>query len=344
MFKKGIIYVLCTVICISILQGCSSSSESKSSQSADYATEEAGSYGSPTLENTSSHGETKIVSYNNSPTEKEKMEARSDNSTSFELDQRKIIREQYIEQQVQDLKLVITDLERSVNSTTGAFIESLEEWKREGRERTEHRAQIILRIPVEHFPYFLDAVEKQGNIVNRRLSGQDVTEEFVDNASSLRNLQAHEDRILKLYEKANTIEEMLKIENELSRIRSSIEQLAGRQKYLGHVTSTVKLALELFQVEEADFVMTKDETSLFTEAWIGFKRSLKQLGQFGKKSLIILISLLPYLLIIVLPVGLLFYFILRRTKSAFPKSSSVKEKEHEAEIEKNLDKDQEDGK
>jgi hypothetical protein len=211
--------------------------------------------------------------------------------------ERKIIREQFIEQQVQDLKGVLEELERSANSISGAYIESLHEWKNEGRNRTEHRAQLILRIPVEHFSAFLHNVEEQGKVVNRQLTGQDVTEEFVDNTSRLRNLKTHEDRILRLYDKAETIEDMLKIENELSRIRSSIEQLEGRQKYLSQVTSTVKLSLELFQVDEEALVMANDDTSLFTEAWIGFKRSIKQLSLLGERSIILLITLLPYLVI-----------------------------------------------
>jgi hypothetical protein len=220
---------------------------------------------------------------------------------------RKIIREQFIEQQVQDLKLVLGDLERSINQLPGAYIESLQEWKSEHKNKTEHRARIVLRVPVDHFDSFLQRVEEQGQVTNRKLSGQDVTEEFVDNESRLRNLKTHEERILKLYEKANTIEEMLKIENELSRIRSSIEQLEGRQKYLRHVTSTVKLSLELFQVDEAEMVTSADDTPLFTEALVGFKTSIKQILHLGKNILILLITLFPYLIILAMVTGIVMW-------------------------------------
>jgi hypothetical protein len=226
---------------------------------------------------------------------------------SLEVYDRKIIREQFIEQQVQDLKVVLDGLERSVNQLSGAYIESLQEWKKEQKHKTEHRAHIIMRIPVDHFDSFLRKVEEQGQVTNRQLSGKDVTEEFVDNDSRLRNLKAHEERILKLYEKANTIEEMLKIEDELSRIRSSIEQLEGRQKYLRHVTSTVKLSLELFQVEEAEFVTADEDTPLLTEAWIGFKTSITQILNLGKEILVLLITLFPYLVILAVLTGLVLW-------------------------------------
>lgn len=245
---------------------------------------------------------------------------------SLEQYDRKIIREQFIEQQVQDLKLVLDGLERSVTQLPGAYIESLKEWKKEQKHKTEHRAQIIIRIPVDHFDSFLQRVEEQGQVMNRQLSGKDVTEEFVDNDSRLRNLKAHEERILKLYEKANTIEEMLKIEDELSRIRSSIEQLEGRQKYLRNVTSTVKLSLELFQVEEAEFVTADEDTPLFTEAWVGFKKSIEQILHLGKQILIILITLFPYFIIFAILLSLVLWSIKKFNKNLI-KHDKTKEDE-----------------
>lgn len=233
---------------------------------------------------------------------------------------RKIIREQIIEQQVQNLKEVITEVEAKVSRFSGAYIESLHEWKKEGKDYTEHHAQLILRIPVNEFEDFLQQVESQGNIINRQVSGQDVTAEFVDNDSRLRNLKKHEERILSLYEKANTIEEMLKIENELSRIRESIERLEGRQKFLSQVTSTVKLTLELFQVEKELLEANQEDTSILREAWIGFKQSFKQIIAFGKKGFIVLVTMLPYLVLLALPITFLIYILRKFSRREDPKN------------------------
>lgn len=300
MRQKGVLGVLIVFLStILLLSGCGGSSSETSNDS---------NYDSSTA-NTESRSIYGLSNQSGSAPSEEKSEVAMDNASSeSEMEEgaynpsdggyeRRIIREQFIEQQVQDLKLVLEELERSANTISGAYIESLHEWKNEGRNHTEHRAQLILRIPVEHFNVFLRNVEEQGKIINRRLTGQDVTEEFIDNASRLRNLTTHEDRILKLYEKADTIEEMLNIENELSRIRSSIEQLEGRQKFLSQVTSTVKLSLELFQVDEEELIRNDEDTSIFTEAWIGFKKSIKQLALLGERSIVQLITLLPYLVI-----------------------------------------------
>lgn len=214
--------------------------------------------------------------------------------------ERKIIREQHLTQQVQDLAEVIASLEAALAQLPGAYVESLREWKNEEREQTVHRAEMVLRIPLTHFPDFLIHVEQQGNIIERHVSGQDVTEEYIDNEARLRNLTRHEERILQLYERAETIEEMLQIEQELSRIRSSIEQIEGRQKYLNLVTSTAKLTLQLFQVEELDYLTKQKDTSILKEAGLGFLKSIQRLLHVSERAFIILISLLPFLLTLLL--------------------------------------------
>jgi hypothetical protein len=289
-------YLLILLLLITLLTSCSGGQSTEESAGDTDAQRESADFG--------------MANQQKSSENESAMEAPAENTANngsiMEYD-RKIIREQFIEQQVQDLKLVLDDLERSVNQLPGAYIESLQEWKDEQKNKTEHRATIIMRIPVDHFHSFLQRVEEQGQVTNRQLSGKDVTEEFVDNDSRLRNLKMHEERILKLYEKANTIEEMLKIEDELSRIRSSIEQLEGRQKYLRHVTSTVKLSLELFQVDEAEFVTADEDTPLFTEAWVGFQTSIKQILHLGQNILILFITLFPYLIILAILTGIVMW-------------------------------------
>jgi len=227
---------------------------------------------------------------------------------------RKIIREQSIEQQVQDLKKVMGYVEQQINNIPGAYIESLQEWKEEQRNYKEYRAMLVLRVPVQQYEAFLAKVENQGNITRRQVSGQDVTAEFIDNESRLRNFKKHEERILQLYDKAEKIEDMLKIENELSRIRESIEQLEGRQKFLNEVTSTVKLTLELFQVEKAVLEVNQENTSLLKESWIGFTQSIQDIKYFLKRLLVVLITIVPYLFLLSLPLALFILFLRKKAK------------------------------
>lgn len=245
--------------------------------------------------------------------------------------QRKIIREQYLEQQVQDLQGVLSSIEANISTIPGAYIENLREWKNETRNRTEHRAQMVLRIPVADFPPFLSTVEQQGNILDRHITGQDVTEEYYDLESRLRSAKKHEERILDLFDQAESIEEMLKIERELSRIQTNIEQMEGRQRYLQNVTSTVKLTLHLLEVEEEEFLTKQEETSSLEEAFLGLKKSVKDISYFAERFLVYLISHLPYLLFLLLILMLSIWFGRKILINKVPKKS---EKENDAPAEK----------
>ena len=227
-------------------------------------------------------------------------------SESAELE-RKIIRERYYRQEVQDLSQVLNELERMVNGLSGAFIESIERWESEERNRTEQHARVVLRIPVDQWPELEKDITEQGNILNETISGEDVTEEYVDNDARLRNLKAHEERLLELYEQAENIEDMLKIEAELSRIRSSIEQLESKQKYLDQVTSTIRVTLDLMQVEAHEFASGQNEQSLWKEGWLGFKNSLQFMLYLGERGIVMLITALPYLAVPAISVIIIFF-------------------------------------
>jgi hypothetical protein len=68
--------------------------------------------------------------------------------------ERRIIREQFLEQQVEDLQAALSRIEEEVGHTPGSYIESWEEWKTERRQQIEHRASVVIRVPTESFPTF----------------------------------------------------------------------------------------------------------------------------------------------------------------------------------------------
>jgi hypothetical protein len=83
-------------------------------------------------------------------------------------------------------------------------------------------------------------------------SSQDVTEEYVDLDSQLRNYQATEAAILKLMERTERIEDVLALQRELSNVRGNIERIQGRKRFLERRTemATITLALRLPPVQD----------------------------------------------------------------------------------------------
>lgn len=72
-----------------------------------------------------------------------------------------------------------------------------------------------------------------------------MTQEYVDLESRLKNAQATEQQYLALLNKANQLEDILKIYNSLSSVRGEIEQIKGRMLYLEQVTSMSLISVSL---------------------------------------------------------------------------------------------------
>jgi Domain of unknown function (DUF4349) len=92
---------------------------------------------------------------------------------------------------------------------------------------------ITFRVPSDKFDSALSDVQGLANkVLSRTLGGEDVTEEFVDLESRLRNLEATRTRLLDLLQKANRVEDALSVNQALTDVQGQIEQIQGRMKYL----------------------------------------------------------------------------------------------------------------
>ena len=128
-----------------------------------------------------------------------------------------------------------------------------------------------LRIPSgQLLDYVNELAALPGIVVRQRsLSAQDVTEEFVDIAARLENMQRHEVRLREILAKANTVEEILKVEKELATVRAQIESTTGRMKAMsGKIDmSTLQLRItEVTVITDANFFGKL--RSIIRDSWV----------------------------------------------------------------------------
>ena len=114
----------------------------------------------------------------------------------------------------------------------------------------DHRSvHLTFKVPAERFDEALNAIENKTfarKVLSRAVTGDDVTDEFVDTESRLRNLKATEARLLDFLKQAQTVDEALKVNEQLSALQGQIEQANGRLKFLSESTafSTINLDLQ----------------------------------------------------------------------------------------------------
>jgi hypothetical protein len=105
-------------------------------------------------------------------------------------------------------------------------------------EQNRLYANISFRVDAAKFNETIQALRDLAvDVRSESTSGQDVTEEYVDLNAKLRNLEASEAQLLELMKKAGTVEEILKVQQELVNTREEIEQIKGRMQYLEQSSS-----------------------------------------------------------------------------------------------------------
>ena len=94
------------------------------------------------------------------------------------------------------------------------------------------QANITIRVPAEKLDQALAAIKSgAGEILNENVSGQDITQEYTDLESRLKNLQRAENQLTEIMEQAYQTEDVLSVYNRLVEVQEQIELIKGQMKY-----------------------------------------------------------------------------------------------------------------
>src|SRR5690606_876429 len=131
-----------------------------------------------------------------------------------------------------NMSLVVTDTEEAMD-TISRMAEENGGWVVNSSvfqyNETAKTGNITIRVPSAGFNSAMEALRNMAVEVRQEsTSGQDVTEEFVDLSARLENLEATAERVRAFLDEAETVEEALAVNQELSRLESEIEAMKGR--------------------------------------------------------------------------------------------------------------------
>lgn len=143
--------------------------------------------------------------------------------------QRIVIRSAQLSIVAQDVQAV-TDALKDFAQKNGGFVVSADVETGEGYPPT---ADVTLRVPADRLDQAVAFVKKQAlRVASESVTGEDVTEEYVDIGARLGNLGASETQLLAIMKDARKTEDVLSVHREIERVRGEIDVLAGRKKYL----------------------------------------------------------------------------------------------------------------
>lgn len=129
----------------------------------------------------------------------------------------------------------VKDLQKSKNQIVsfvkkyGGYISS----DSQNEQYDRINVHLTIRVPFQNFDSLLGGVSKEvEKFDTKEIKISDVTEEFLDVQTRLKNKKALEKRYLEILKKAKTVEEILDVEKEIGDLREDIEAAEGKLKYL----------------------------------------------------------------------------------------------------------------
>lgn len=150
-----------------------------------------------------------------------------------------------------------------------------------------------IRIPAAQFEAFVTELEqgKVGKVLNKSVNSEDITAAYVDNESRIASEQAYLQRYRDMLKKANSVKEMLEIEERIRLLTEEMESRLGQKKMWDRQVSYSSLQLELYELKP--YVYPGDAPlSLFQR----IKASWYQGGQYLVGLFLTIISWWPFLL------------------------------------------------
>ena len=224
------------------------------------------------------------------------------------------------------VKLVLkkTSLEK-FETDIEALIKKHKAYKSNGtfkRNQGENRSGMWeIRVPADQYADFLTAVKKLGVPEEVQENTKDVTAQYVDLEARIANQKRLEERILDVLDEVKgKIGDVLQVEQQLARVRETIERLEGQMRVLKDKVTMATITV--YVREDKDYV--PPQALSFGDS-IGdiWGKSIDALVAFAKSVVLVVVAIFPWLLVILPPLYILYRLVRRWIAKRFAKTPPV---------------------
>lgn len=206
----------------------------------------------------------------------------------------KLIRTVHIDAQTKQYEELMTALNAKITAL-GGYIENRDAYN--GSEYRNYRnryCNMIIRIPAENLDAFVTHVNENFNVTNTSESVENITLQYADTASRVEALQVEQTRLLELLEKAESLEDILKIEERLSDVRYELTSFASRLRVMDNQVTYATVHLNINEVEELTPV---EEPTVWERISRGFSSSVEDVTEGAIDIFVWFVSESPVLLV-----------------------------------------------
>lgn len=157
-------------------------------------------------------------------------------------------------------------------------------------------AYVTMRIPTQNYEEFLSEVEGQGKLMNKSERVTNITKSYNDTSTTIEVLEKEEDMLLDMMNRAETIEDMIHVEERLSNVQRQLaiyrSNLYGMDIDIAY--STINVSVQ----EVMEYTYKPIETTFLQRIWDACKDSVDEFLDACEDLLIFVIYVFPYAIIV----------------------------------------------
>lgn len=314
MMKKRVA-LFAAAICISaaVLAGCGGSSSSgsgsmfKSESASAAAAEEAYDYDTYAEEAMSDDIYESSAGTNSASSGSDTSSAPSDSEIQSNSN-RKLIKTVNLSAETKEFDKLISKVTERINSL-GGYAESMNIQGSSFDSVNERRtAYIVARIPANNLDQFVQSVSEASNITSKNESAEDVTLQYADVEAHKDSLKIEQKRLNELLEQADTLENIIELENRLTEVRYEIESYESRLRMMNNQVQYSTVNLNVSEVKDYTPEPVYEET--FGERIRnGFLESCEDAWDTIQDFVVGFVSFLPILVVLVVILGVVFLIV-----------------------------------
>ncbi|QQS34293.1 MAG: DUF4349 domain-containing protein [Acidobacteriota bacterium] len=228
-----------------------------------------------------------------------------------------------------DLDLETADPENSQRSITqiaeslGGYVVETQQRSSDMRSSKRDIVSMTIRVPADKFGTALEQIRGAADrVVVETVKGQDVTEEFIDLEARLTAKRAGETQFMEIMKRSTDVSDALEVQKELAEIRSEIERLEGRKRFLENQTtlSTIKLRIQ------SPSAISSSSTGFSYRLRDAFFTGFEIAQGFVFAVITLIVALIPFAVIFGLPGYLTIRFFSRRAAKRKTEKDAAEQK------------------
>lgn len=224
-------------------------------------------------------------------------------SDSGDLLEEKLVYRCSIDMETLDYEGTVRTIKESV-SRYGGIIQSEDEsdigygWYYDDYVKTDGTLhnQLEVRIPSGNYAEFVSGIGNSGKITSKSTSVDNISQEYYDTETQINALEIQSEKLLQMFDKCETIEEMITVEQRLSEIQYRLDGLRTEKRYMDQDVAYSYVDISITEVMEYKADAVPSKTARFSDR---LKNTIRDTGKgfmmTAEWLLFFVIRLLPYM-------------------------------------------------